>query len=64
MSLIPWREIFTTTLIAFCGLSLHGLVFAMLATQGKEITRASAARYFGYILFISFAFSVMAAALH
>lgn len=61
---IPWLEIITCTFIAFCGLSLQGLVFAMLATQGKEITRAGAARYFGYILFISFAFSVMAAALH
>ena len=61
---IPWLEIITSTLIAFCGLSLHGLVFAMLATQDKDITRAGVARYFGYVLFISFAFSVLAAALH
>jgi len=60
----PWLEILISTLIAFCGLGLHGLVFAMLATQDKEITRASVARYFGYILLISFAFSVLAAAQH
>lgn len=60
--MLPWLEILRNTLIAFAGLSLHGLVFAMLLTGDKAITRASVARYFAYVFVISLLFSILSLA--